>query len=224
MKHIASCLLAVLVVAAPNAQSLYKWVDPQGNISYSDQPPPPSLQVKDLSNTVNTLGSGQAQAENLPFELTQLVNKSPVVLYTSKGCAPCDLGRNLLRSKQVPFTEKTVAGNADLKALGALFNAQTLPVLGVGSKSVNGFGASQWSETLLEAGYTGAFDIPKSYVNGVATPLAALASPSATPKTNPNTAANKDAAPAAAKEPARRRIAGGGEPAPATEPVVKFQK
>jgi glutaredoxin len=212
----ASLLLCAFAISA-SSQTLYKWVDAQGNISYSDQPPPPSMQVKDLSNTVNTLGAGQSQNEALPFELAQLAAKSPVVIYTSKGCGPCDLGRRLLRSKNVPFTEKTVSSNADLKTLGTQFNAQTLPVLAVGTKSVNGFGSSQWSDALLEGGYNELDALPKSYTNGASSPLT---EPQATAKPIAAKAAGDDGAtPTTAR---RRTIA--PTPPPAPEPVVKFQK
>ena len=153
------------------AQSLYKWVDAQGKVSYSDQPPPPTVTVKDLSSTLNTLGAGQAQAEPLSLESQRLVANSPVVIYTTTGCKLCDQGRDLLRKKGVPFTEKTVTTSEDLKALGAQFNSQTLPVLAVGKTNINGFGTSQWNEALNQAGYSAAPAAPKTYLNGAVSPL-----------------------------------------------------
>jgi glutaredoxin len=209
-----TCLFLTLTATATAlpAQSLYKWVDAQGKISYSDQPPPPALEVKDLSKTVNTLGAGLAQNEPLPFDTQQLVARSPVVIYTSKGCGPCESGRNLLRGKGIPFTEKTVDNTDDLKALGAQFNAQTLPVLTVGKKSINGFGASQWSDTLAEAGFNESTAVPKTYVNGAASPL--------TEPVKPVAVAKKPVEPKADVEPIRRRAAAPATPPP--EPLIKF--
>jgi glutaredoxin len=211
MKQLAALFL-VCAGATLSAQSLYKWVDAQGKVSYSDQPPPPSMQVKDLSNTVNTLGAGQAQNETLDFNTQQRVNQTPVVLYTSKGCAPCDQGRALLRGKNVPYTEKTVDTNADLKALEAQFKSQTLPVLALGQQSVNGFGASQWSEALATAGYSDATTLPKTYANGVVSPLTA-----------PSKATTKASTDAAATATPRKRTESATRPAtPAAEPMIKF--
>ncbi len=172
MKTIA-CVLFFLTTALVSAQTLYKWVDAQGKISYSDQPPPPNQQVKDLSKTVNTLGAGEAQAETLSFETQQLAQRSPVVIYTSQGCGPCDQGRSFLKNKNIPFLEKTISGAADLKALGTQFNSQSLPVLTIGSANINGFGSSQWNDALLNAGYKDSPPLPKTYVNGIAKPLTA---------------------------------------------------
>ena len=209
-------LLLYLIAAAAGAQSLHKWVDAQGNVSYSDRPPPPSLQVKDLSNTLNTLGAGQMQAENLPFELQQLVAKSPVVIYTSKGCSPCDLGRNLLLSKNAPFTEKIIASSADLIALGTRFSLQTLPVLTVGAKSINGFGSTQWSDALAEAGYLSSVVLPKTYVNGVTSAMT-------TPTSAPISAVPK-ATTAVSTLPVNEQRTAPIPRIPAPDSIIKFQK
>lgn len=181
MKTIA-CLFILLATTALPAQTLYKWVDAQGKISYSDQPPPPNQSLRDLSNTVNLLGAGEAQAETLSFETQQLAKRSPVLIYTSKGCGPCDQGRQLLKAKNIPFTEKTVDNNNDLKVLAAQFNAQSLPVLTVGTSSINGFGAAQWNDALTAAGYSESSALPKTYVNGAASPLTPTAPLTPKPK------------------------------------------
>jgi hypothetical protein len=210
-------LLTLLLAQLSAAQTLYKWVDARGNISYSDQPPPPNFAGKDLSDTLNTMGAATAQAEGLNFETAGLIKNAPIVVYTSKGCAPCDQGRALLVGKGFPFSEKTIAGNADLKALQTLFNAQSLPVLSVGKTVINGFGQSQWEDALTEQGYSEANRVPKTYVNGTAQPLAAPEKPTlaATAKKDAKT----DVDPSPRASPRRR-----AEPvaAPVPEPIIKF--
>jgi glutaredoxin len=179
---IFACLLILLGATTLPAQTLYKWVDAQGKISYSDQPPPPNQSLKDLSHTVNLLGAGEAQAETLSFETQQLAKRSPVLIYTSKGCGPCDQGRQLLKAKNIPFAEKTVDNNNDLKALAAQFNSQSLPVLTVGTHNINGFGATQWNDALSAAGYNESSALPKTYVNGAASPLTPIAPLTPKPK------------------------------------------
>jgi hypothetical protein len=119
--------------------------------------------------------------------------------------------------KGFPFSEKTIAGNADLKALQTLFNAQSLPVLSVGKTVINGFGQSQWEDALTEQGYSEANRVPKTYVNGTAQPLAAPEKPTlaATAKKDAKT----DAEPSPRASPRRR-----AEPvaAPVPEPIIKF--
>ena len=195
--------LCVLVTFGAHAQSLYKWVDAQGNISYSDLPPPASAS-KDLSNTVNTLGAGQAQAESLGFEAQQLTKRNPVVLYTAKSCAPCDSARNLLKNGKTPYTEKTVNSSADLAALGKQFQTDALPLLAIGGSTLVGFNADEWRAAIEQAGYNANTAAPKRYQNGEATPLG-KATPTSTSTnaanpansnntTNPSNTANRQAA------------------------------
>jgi Domain of unknown function (DUF4124) len=180
-------------LCAAQGQALYKWVDAQGGVSYSDKPPPPALAVKDLSSTLNVLGAGAAQAQGLNYDTQQQVQKAPIVLYTSKGCALCDTGRALLAGKMLPYTEKTVNNAAQVKALYAQFATQNVPVLAVGSAAIKGFGVSQWEEALTAAGYKDSHAVPKSYVNGAVEPLGGAAATTgkdtptaANPSPNPN--------------------------------------
>ncbi len=168
------------------AQSLYKWVDAQGRISYSDRPAPPSEVVKDLSTTINTMGAGEAQVGGLGYESQQVANKSPVTLFAAKGCPPCDEGRNLLRKRGVPYSEKLIESESDLKAMQAQFNVQTLPILTVGSNTRSGYSSLDWDSALDAAGYAKDGKLPKGFATGkiekLTPPAASSAAPSDAPK------------------------------------------
>ncbi|MGV3741260.1 MAG: DUF4124 domain-containing protein, partial [Burkholderiaceae bacterium] len=92
---------------------MYKWIAPDGKVTYSDVPPPATAKSVE-AKSVNSSGVNTA---NLPFELAEAVKKHPVTLYTSEKCAPCDTGRSLLKSRGIPFSEKTVSSNADIERL-----------------------------------------------------------------------------------------------------------
>lgn len=158
----ASFTLAIVAPAA--AQTLYKWVDAQGKISYSDQAPPP--QAKDLTPTINTLGAGLPQPEPLGFEAQQTANKNPVVLYTAKDCAPCEAARQMLRTSGTPYTEKTISTNEDIAELNKLFGSDLLPSLTVGKTALKGYDDAAWKAQLATAGYGAATAVPKRFVNG----------------------------------------------------------
>ncbi len=218
MKYL-SVVLMLMLAQLSAAQTMYKWVDARGNISYSDQPPPPNFAGKDLSDTLNTMGAGTAQAEGLNFETAGLIKNAPITVYTSKGCAPCDQGRALLVNKGFPFSEKTIAGNADLKVLQTLFNAQSLPVLSVGKTVINGYGQSQWEDAMAAEGYSEANRVPKTYVNGAAQPLAApekVANSAAAKKDN-KLDTNAESSPRANPRSRPAPVA-----APVPEPIIKF--
>ena len=92
-------LLALVAVAASlaspllQAQQVYRIVGPDGKVTFSDRPPPPSASNAKVSETAASAAGGEAFA-GLPYELRQVTLKYPVVLYTADNCAPCGAGRS----------------------------------------------------------------------------------------------------------------------------------
>lgn len=144
---VALMLAAAALMAATPAWALYKVVGPDGKVTYTDRPP-----ADKPAQALRTNGSVSSTA-NLPFELRQVASKYPVTLYTSKDCAPCDSGRQSLRQRGIPFTEKSIATNADLQALQRLENTQQIPVLRIGAQQVKGYSEAEWQSYLDAAGY-----------------------------------------------------------------------
>lgn len=150
-RTLATLLAATLVLlAAPAAaQKLYKWVDPQGNVSYHDRPPPAGsgYQVEE-----KPLRDRRAATATSPSE--EAAEKAPVVLYTASKCSSCDAARAHLERRKVPFTEKNV--ETDPKAqeeLKAKVGALTVPTILVGPKVMNGYLESLLDGELDAAGY-----------------------------------------------------------------------
>jgi len=150
-------LLGALVLASSPAMALYKVVGPDGKVSYTDRPP-----ADQPSQSLKTNGS-MADTASLPFELRQAASRYPVTLYTSSDCAPCDQGRNALKARGVPFTEKTVQTAEDDKVLQAKEGTRNLPVLRIGSQQLKGFLASDWNGYLDAAEYPKQSRLPPNY-------------------------------------------------------------
>jgi glutaredoxin len=158
---VLSVLLASLFAAVP-AHALYKVVGPDGKITYTDQPP------TDTQNKVQPVKSGPgsgAAASNLPYELRQIVQRYPVVLYATATCAPCDSGRQLLQERGIPYTERVVgATREDNEALARLTGGGGIPSLSVGGQVLRGFLRDDWSSYLDLAGYPKTSQLPNGYV------------------------------------------------------------
>ncbi len=195
-KQLAPLAIALLCASA-GAQQLYKWVAPDGTVSYSDKPPP--------SNTAKvekkSYGGGSSN-DDLPFELANAAKNNPVVFYSSPSCAPCDLGRKLLNDRGIPFAEKTVNNNDDVNQLVKLTGSTNMPALTVGSTKQTGFSADQWNNVLTAASYPASNMMPKTHKNPSPEPLVAAA-----PK-----AEAKPAAPAPAPTPAPAPQPSNGQP------------
>lgn len=161
MKNGLSWLLLSLLVSANAHAQLYKWVAPDGKVSYSDTPPPSSIKKVEEKN----LSSSGPVGSGLPFELATAVKTNPVTLYTTANCSACDSARSLLNARGIPFTEKTVNNNDDIARLQQVGGDKQLPFLTVGRNKQSGFETESWNTMLSAASYPESSQLPSSYRN-----------------------------------------------------------
>ena len=177
-----ACTLLALAASHAQAQTVYRIVGPDGKVSFSDQPPPPSSNAKVTSaGKGGSAGSGNV---SLPFELKEVVQRYPVTLYTSASCAPCASARNLLTVRGVPFTERTVNSNEDAEALKRISGEASLPFGTIGSQQLKGFSDVEWTQYLDAAAYPKTSVLPANYRPAPPAPLVAKA-PAAAPASAP---------------------------------------
>ena len=130
-----------LLLAWPASAQLYRWVDDQGQVHYSDQPPPANIKKTQRIKTPS------ASAE--PGRV-----KANVVLYSAACGATCDQAAEFLAKRGVAFTLK----NADKDAAAAEeLKKRTgdlgVPVLMVGDSMQRGYSPSVWDKMLEMGGY-----------------------------------------------------------------------
>jgi len=170
--------LMALCFTAAQAQTVYRIVGPDGKVSFSDKPPAARENASATNARGQSLPLGGGNAV-LPYELRQVADRYPVMLYTSENCAPCSSGRSLLTSRGVPFSERTVSTSEDGEALQRITGESTLPFLMVGGQKIKGFSDSEWSQFLDAAGYPKTSALPSGYRNGLSAPLVAVQKPAA---------------------------------------------
>jgi len=144
-------LLAALAAASPTAaQTAYRWVDKDGHVQYSDQPPPQEIRKFDERKVQPNRGNAQ-----LPYATRRAAETFPVTLYTGRECGkPCEDGRALLAGRGIPFTETSLETAEDVATFKARFGKEPfVPTLSVGRESESGFAASAWNGLLDNAGY-----------------------------------------------------------------------
>lgn len=169
LKTHLSGLALLLAAGAALAQPVYRHVDKNGKVSFSDQPPAANAQP-----TAPRGGNAAGAGAGLPYELRQVAQRYPVTLYTSDECGPCGAGRSLLVTRGIPFDERTVKSNEDVEALQRLSGQASLPLLTIGAQQLKGFSDAEWSQYLDAAGYPKSAQLPASYRNPPAQPLVAV--------------------------------------------------
>lgn len=173
--HARLCaLLLLLATASVFAQQVYRQVDKNGKVVFSDQPP--AADARPAATTAGPTGGNGATAA-LPYELRQVVQRYPVMLYTTEQCAPCGAGRSLLITRGVPFEERTIGTEEDSKALQQLSGQTSLPLLSIGAQQLKGFSDAEWSQYLDAAGYPKSNQLPAGYRTAQPRPLIAQSKP-----------------------------------------------
>ncbi|RSZ57685.1 glutaredoxin family protein [Massilia atriviolacea] len=166
-KKMAGMLALLLCAGGAGAQQMYKWVDASGKVTFSDKPPPANAKPIEIK-----AGAGGAASVPLPYALAQAARAHPVVLYTRAKCDYCDRGRNLLKERGIPFTEKTVQTPADDAKLKEAGGDGSLPFIKVGRAKSTGFEAAAWNTMLTDAAYPEKKMLPPGYQYPKATPAA----------------------------------------------------
>jgi glutaredoxin len=147
------CVLAALAAGLAQAQStVYRWVDKDGKVQFTDAPPPADAK----SVTEKRMGGGGSdEGAQVPFATQIATKRNPVTLYTSNDCGDlCAQGRALLSKRGVPYAEKNAqTSQADQEALQKIAGSLSVPFLVIGESNVRGFDEGSWNAALDRAGY-----------------------------------------------------------------------
>jgi glutaredoxin len=154
--------LALMLSAAPLVHAQYKVIGADGKVTYSDRAP---NQSEGRVSALGARGQAEAAAEaDLPFELRQVASKYPVTLYTTTGvCDACAAGRQLLKQRGIPYTERQAVTSEDVDALEKVSGGRDAPTLTISSQALRGFAPDTWNQYLDAAGYPRESRLPPSY-------------------------------------------------------------
>ena len=143
-------LALISMTSGANAADVYRWLDSDGKVVYSDRPPPANARNGELKK----LGANAIEVDKQGFATRDAAKKNPLVLYANNCGTPCDSARQLLARRGVPFAAKNPESSpADAESLKQLVGALEVPVLLVGKTPVKGFETGAWEAALDAAGY-----------------------------------------------------------------------
>jgi hypothetical protein len=146
---LALLALFAAVAATAQTQQVYRYVDPEGRIVYSDKPPPPNARDAQAKR----IGQNTIETSDLSYSEVMAQERFPVTLYTF-GCGTvCDTASALLNKRGVPHTVVDVGQSAGADKLKRLTGGLDAPALQVGDQYSTGFNESRWQNLLDDAGY-----------------------------------------------------------------------
>ena len=204
----AAILGCAALWALPASAQVFRIVGPDGKVTFSDRPPPDGKAT--AAKSVQMPPAPGSSTATLPLELRNAATRFPFTLYTSRDCAPCNTARGFLTQRGVPFTERTVATEADIEALQKIAGQPRVPFATLGAQHLSGFSDAEWNQYLDAAGYPKVSQLPPSFRNPAPQALAPAPAP-------------VQAAPAEARVPPRAEVPS-REPAqaPANPAGIRF--
>lgn len=144
LSRLAPIVLALLPWAAPGV-TVVQCREADGSVSFADRCPAGS--VKTAEREIRTGDDGR-------LSLAEIARANPVVLYRTPACDACDVARQLLTKRGVPFTEKNVATDQAAQAeLQGRVGSLTVPTVAVGDEALTGYSSAAIELALDEAGY-----------------------------------------------------------------------
>jgi hypothetical protein len=149
-----ACALALLLVAISTTalgqtQQVYRYVDPDGRVVYSDKPPPP--EARDAQ--AKRIGRNTIETSNLSFASALAQERYPVTLYSFACGAVCDTASALLNKRGIPHTMVDISQGDGADKLKRLTGGLEAPALQVGDQYTTGFNEARWQTMLSDAGY-----------------------------------------------------------------------
>ena len=136
-------------LATAQTQQVYRYVDADGRVVYSDKPPPPNAR----SAQAKRIGNNTISTSDLSYTAAVAQERYPVTLYTFSCGVVCDAATALLNKRGVPHTVVDVAQNDGADKLKRLTGGLDAPALQVGDQYTAGFSEGRWQTMLTDAGY-----------------------------------------------------------------------
>jgi len=152
MKTLFISLLGFAFLFGATAQAeMYRWVDREGKVHYTDQPPPPN-EAKKVEE--KKFGGNLIQGGDLPYATQQAAKNFPVTLYTGDCGEFCTQAKAYLAKRGIPYSERLPGKNpADAELFKKISKDNFIPLLQIGSTQLKGFDESAWAAALDQAGY-----------------------------------------------------------------------
>jgi len=124
-------VLSFVFSIGQSSAEIYKWVDANGKVQFSDQKPE-SIEAEELSFRINTY-------TNVTFDTSIFNVGQKVVMYSTDWCGYCKKARKYFKRNNISFTDYDIEKDKQAKKEYDKMGARGVPVILVGKKRMNGF-------------------------------------------------------------------------------------
>lgn len=129
---------------------IYRWVDAEGRVQFSDRPPPKAAAEEVELSHINTYRGVSIEVleewQGMRSRPPQRRKSKKVVMYSAPWCGVCTQARRFFRAEGIPFRELDVDKSRTAKREWERMNANGVPVILVGNRRMNGFSEARFME------------------------------------------------------------------------------
>ncbi|MCL2872741.1 MAG: glutaredoxin family protein [Betaproteobacteria bacterium] len=150
LRYAVPMALLLALAFGANAQTLYRYVDADGRVVYTDKPPPPSAKDAQIKN----MDANIVESDKISMSTRQAMERFPVTLYAFSCGQLCEDAEALLQKRGIPYTFVNTQSQDGSEKLTKLTGGTQVPVLQVGVDFVKGFNEAAWQQKLDQGGYS----------------------------------------------------------------------
>ncbi len=149
-----SMLVACAGIVSPAVADIYRWVDADGKVHFSNSPPRGINAEKVSESRVSTVGAqprAQPSAANTPAPKPPApvaAQTRKVVMYATSWCGYCSKARQFFKANGVAFTEYDVEANPQAMAEFRSRGGRGYPLIFVGDQRMDGYSEARLAQLL----------------------------------------------------------------------------
>ncbi len=126
-------LTSIMLFPATLKAEIYKWIDADGNVQFSDSAPK-NQAAKEIKLEINSVSTPKISNNPNPTSTSK-----KVVIYTTDWCGYCKKAKKFMRKNRIAFTEYDIEKSARGKREYQRLNGHGVPLIVVGDKTLSGF-------------------------------------------------------------------------------------
>ena len=141
-------MLALFYALPAHALTIVECVDRDGNSSFRDGCPPEMT----LKSTREFRGEPEPE---VPPSAEEIARENPVTLFVAPNCNACDLMRNLLQTRNIPFVEKDASDDPQVQAELSTITEGPLvvPTVTIGEIKLTDYNKTEIESALSSVGF-----------------------------------------------------------------------
>lgn len=141
--------ILILILPVSVCAEIYKTVDKNGRVIFTDKPTAKAEQVEVNTNANTADGlSDSAYSKASDIKSKKPIKQKSVVMYTTSWCGVCTKARSYMQRNGINFKEFDIEKNSNAHSKFKKLGGKGVPLIMVGNSKMSGFSASRLESML----------------------------------------------------------------------------